>query len=83
MEAPQRRSPVDVDRYEHGFQDRNSDIRVEPSQSQASQSRFSDYEHSADWDAERGSVGLVYEQADVRVSASSDQLITPWPGKCT
>ncbi len=75
MESPEPRSLVETPSTNNSFRDRNSDICVEPSEKHAHQPRFSDYEYSPDWDGERSSTGLVYDQADIRLSASSDRLL--------
>ena len=75
MEISHHRSSVKADAPIDGFRDRNSDIRVGPDEPHAIQPRFSDYGYSLDSEVQRGSTGLVYDQAAARISASSDRLL--------
>jgi hypothetical protein len=54
---------------------RNSQVRVDEQEGTAAHPRFSDYQHAPGLDTERSSNALIYENADVRMTAYSDRIV--------
>ena len=75
MDNTQHHSLVEIDPDRYPAYDRNSDIRLEHDPDNDAHPRFSDYEYSPDWIGERSSLGLIYDESDVRATAYSDRLV--------